>query len=351
MNDRERLWTYYTAGRISLPRPKNLCVNATLACDGHCGHCGIWRGGEKGDELSADDLGRVLSGPFYQQIETAWITGGEPTLREDINEISRAMCESLSSLTSLGIATNGLDPDRVMDRVDAMLKAVKPGGQGLFIHISLDGVGEVHDSVRGVPGAFEAVSETISRLLTLRDEHPEAGIEIGLNCVVQPKNIHGLDELFSFANERGLALSFNVALVTDQIYRNLSMADSLAFTSDQKKNLIKFLDKIIPKSTAPFQYQYRIIKEVLAGGKRPRRCTTLYTTVNINADGTLIPCPASSDVFRHNVLDEDMDVLWRSKEAREMRRKVHREFCPTCMLSCSLGDSMPVWEWVRGGWD
>ncbi|HUT55325.1 MAG TPA: radical SAM protein [bacterium] len=351
MNDLERLVNYYAAGRLFLPRPRYLCFNATLRCDGHCGHCGIWKEKPTGVELGASDLGRVLAGALFQKVETAWITGGEPTLRDDLGELAAAMASSLSALCTLGLATNGLDPDRVIARVKAMRGALDPARHGLFAHLSLDGTGAIHDQVRGRPGAFAAVAETLSRLVKLRDDNPAARIEIGLNCVIQPGNVAGLDDLFAFARGRGLPLMFNVVLVTDQIYRNQSMGAALAFSDDDRRRVIAFLDRIAPESPAPFRYQYGIIKEVLRGGTRPRRCLTLFTTININADGSLFPCPAASDLFPKNVLKEDVEKLWSGGEARDMRRRIAREFCPTCMLSCSLGDSMPAGEWVRGGWE
>ena len=350
MKDRERIWMYYAAGRVSLPLPRYLCVNATLRCDGKCGHCGIWHE-DPGPELSAAEFGRILSSPFFQRIETAWITGGEPTLREDLGELARNMTAALPALTTLGLATNALDPQRALDRVKAMIQAVKPNRQGLFIHISLDGVDEAHDQVRRKKGAFAAVTDTLQRLQALAAEHPQPKIEIGLNCVIQPKNVSGLSHLYAFAKERGLPLLFNVVLVTDQIYRNADAASSLTLSETERDEIIAFLNRIIPESPAPFQYQYRTIQAVLAGKSRPRRCLTLYSTININADGSFLPCPAASDIFPKNLLTEDAASLWRSEEAKKMRARIHREFCPSCMLSCSLGDSMPLWEWLRGGWE
>jgi len=346
VNDRERLLTYYLAP-LRLPLPRNLCVNATLRCDGHCGHCGIWRQ-PAGPEFAPADLARALAAPFFQRIETAWITGGEPTLRPDFDAVAAAMAGALSGLTTLGVATNALDPDRVEKRVRAMLTAAGPGRK-VFTQISADGVGPVHDRARHCPGAFAAVQETLKRLERLRRDG--APLDLGLNCVIQPANLDGLDELFNFAKSRNLLLTFNVALVTDQVYRNRDRAEALTLDDAGRARAATFLAAIALQSPPALAYHYRIMQAVLSGRPRPRRCLTLYSTVNINADGTLIPCPASSDLFPRNALTEDMAALWKSVEARELRARVRRELCPGCMLSCSLGDSMPFSEWLAGGWD
>jgi len=351
MRDLERVLNYYLAGRLFLPRPRYLCVNATLRCDGRCGHCGIWKQQGPEKEISPQELARVLSAPLFSRVETAWITGGEPTIREDIGELSVAMARFLPSLSTLGIATNALEPERVLRRVGAMMEATASREAGVFVHVSLDGVGEVHDRVRRCPGAFQAVSRTIESLQELSRKEPGRSLEVGMNCVIQPGNVDGLSELFEYAQGMGLAMTFNVALVTDQVYRNAESARRLALSDADKQKIRAFLDRIIPRSPPALRYQYRTIKAVLAGKKRPARCTTLFTTVNINADGTLIPCPASSDLFPRNVLAGEIEEAWRGSEARKMRKRVARDYCGRCMLSCSLGDSMPVSELLRGGWE
>ncbi|MFO8055911.1 MAG: radical SAM protein [bacterium] len=351
MNDRERLLLYYAGGRLFTPRPRYLCFNATLRCDSRCLHCGIWEEEKPGPELGADELRHVLARPFFDRIETAWLTGGEPTLREDVGALARALVKSLPSLSTLGIATNALSPDRVLERVESLAKVSLGAVRSVFIHVSLDGIGETHDQVRRKKGAFEAVVETIDRLSALRASLSGPVLEIGLNCVIQPLNVGNLEEIYQFSRERSLPLLFNVAMITDQVYRSKSREAELKLSEDDRQKTVEFLERIMPESPPPLRYQYRNLKTVLTGGTRPYRCLTLYSTVNINADGTLIPCPASSDLFPRNVLYENMDELWRSADMLKLRKKVHRDLCPSCMLSCSLGDSMPLSEWLKGGWD
>jgi MoaA/NifB/PqqE/SkfB family radical SAM enzyme len=348
MNDKDRLLMYYLGGRLYMPKPRYLCFNATLRCDGRCSHCGIWKDKNEVPEISAPQLKEILSSSFFSKIETAWITGGEPTIREDIGRVTETLADSLSSITTLGIATNGLVTKRALERSKDMISAVSGKDLKLFFHISLDGVGQLHDKVRNIKGAFDSVSSTIEGLKELQAKHPDQDIEIGLNCVMQPENIDGLDDLYQHAKDIGLNIMFNVALVTDQVYRNKDFKKDLDLSGVHKEKIISFLDKITPGSPLPFQYQYNIIKEVLSGKKRPNRCLTLYSTVNINADGALIPCPASSDKLPVNITEENIEEVWDSDKARKMRKMVCQKLCPTCMLSCSLGDSMPLGEYLKG---
>ncbi len=349
MSNLERVAWYYGAGRLFLPRPRYFCFNSTLRCDLKCLHCGIWEDKLEGEELSPDQLAEILRQPFFQRIHTAWLTGGEPTLRKDAGELAEVLASRLPSLRTLGIATNGVQTDRVAARVREMLKAIDTGRQSLFVHISVDGYREVHDLVRSRQGAFDGVVATLEEVQAIAKENP--AVVAGLNCVIQPDNVDDLGNIYRFAKDRGVSLTFNTVVITDQIFRTAARSEQLSLDEGAKKKIRDFLESIMPEAPPVLRYSYRIIIEVLKGGRRPRRCLTLYSTVNINANGVLIPCPAASDMFPVDVFGLDLDELWRSSEAEEMRRRVLKDFCPSCMLSCSVGDAMSIRELLQRGWD
>lgn len=349
MSNLERVAWYYFAGRPFIPRPRYLCFNGTLRCDLKCLHCGIWQDKLEGSEIDAAALDKIVKQKFFTDIHTAWLTGGEPTLRKDAGELARVMVERLPSLRTLGLATNGVQTERVISVVRSMREAMTPERHALFVHVSLDGLGEVHDRIRGREGAFKGVIATLEEIERMKSNGPP--IAVGLNCVIQPENVGNLPDIHRFASERGMSLTFNAAVITDQIFRTADRAKSLALQTDEKKKVVDFLKSIISDSEPVFRYQYMIILRVLKGMPRPRRCLSLYSTININANGVLIPCPAASDVFPVNVCGMDVEEIWRSAAAREMRKRIEKEFCPSCMLSCSVGDAMSLREFIAGGWN
>jgi hypothetical protein len=50
-----------------------------------------------------------------------------------------------------------------------------------------------------------------------------------------------------------------------------------------------------------------------------------------------------------NFRDVDPESFWRSEQAKSLRKKVEAEKCGECMLTCSLGDSLSIHEFLRGG--
>jgi MoaA/NifB/PqqE/SkfB family radical SAM enzyme len=243
MSNIERVAWYYGAGRLFTPRPRYFCFNSTLRCDLQCIHCGIWKDRLDGDELNAGMLRDILYQPFFREIHTAWLTGGEPTLRQDAGELAEVMVEYLPSLKTLGLATNGVNTRRVMEAVREMQKAINGRGPSLFVHISLDGVGEVHDRIRRTHGAFEGVLATLDEVQAMANN--SHAIAAGLNCVIQPENVDDLENIYRFAKDKGVTVTFNPVVITDQIYRTAGREDELGLAADQREKIISFLERIM----------------------------------------------------------------------------------------------------------
>ena len=87
------------------------------------------------------------------------ITGGEPFLRDDLVEIVRILDEHCDH-PRIVISTNGFERRRIAHAAPGLLKI----GRNVGIAVSLDGIGEKHDEIRGIPGGFDKVVETLKQL-------------------------------------------------------------------------------------------------------------------------------------------------------------------------------------------
>jgi MoaA/NifB/PqqE/SkfB family radical SAM enzyme len=87
--------------------PVNACVISTFRCNGRCHMCDIWKYPTKPEEeikpsvleKLPDGLGRIN------------LTGGEPMLREDIEDVVRVLYKKCRLLE---ISTNGYYTDRII---------------------------------------------------------------------------------------------------------------------------------------------------------------------------------------------------------------------------------------------
>ena len=168
----------------------------TYACNFACPYCYQ----EGYEHLQGDNPLAVIDGLFsYIDMEFAgrdkYITvfGGEPLLPGERTEgITKHIIDNANA-RGLGLAfvTNGYT---LKDYIP-ILKT----GSIREIQVTLDGVGEVHDSRRPFRGGLP----TFERIVEGIDAALNAGLPINLRVVVDRENISGLVDLSGFAIDRG----------------------------------------------------------------------------------------------------------------------------------------------------
>jgi Fe-coproporphyrin III synthase len=114
-------------------------------------------------------------------------SGGEPLMRPDLPELAQyAVSKGMRAV----ISTNGTLITREKARI------FKDIGLS-YVGISLDGMKEVNDRFRGVPGAFEQALEGIRNCR-------EAGIKVGLRFTVNKRNADQVGPIFDLLREENI---------------------------------------------------------------------------------------------------------------------------------------------------
>lgn len=150
--------------------------NLIRRCNLNCIHCySLSADVDFPGELSTAEVFRVMDDLRAARVPVLILSGGEPLLRRDIFEIS---ARAKAMRFYVGLSSNGALVDRAAaDRVAEI-------GYD-YVGVSLDGIGEVHDRFRRVPGAYDASLEGM-RLLR------ERGIKVGLRFTVTERNVESL---------------------------------------------------------------------------------------------------------------------------------------------------------------
>jgi len=139
----------------------------TYRCNGRCVMCNIWHQSDR-PELAIEEIEEMLKDPLFQTIEYVILTGGEPTLRNDLGEIAKLLVKYCKNLRTIGLTTNGLIPTRVIPACEEIVEACKGTNITFDCSVSLDGLNEYHDKVRGVKKAFEKTVKTLFMLNELQ---------------------------------------------------------------------------------------------------------------------------------------------------------------------------------------
>jgi hypothetical protein len=75
--------------------PTVLIFHCTFVCDARCEMCSNWKRGDRKSDLSLEDIDGVFASSLWRNIETANVSGGEPTTRNDLVEICQVMLTRL----------------------------------------------------------------------------------------------------------------------------------------------------------------------------------------------------------------------------------------------------------------
>lgn len=175
-----------SGGRETEATPRPVVVWAvTKACNLRCVHCyASATPGPAPGELTRDEGFALLDDLAEFNVPAVLFSGGEPLVRPDTPDfIQHARLLGLSCTLS----TNGMLIDEKMaDRL--AVSGLKYAG------ISIDGIGEKHDKLRGRKGAYESALAGIKRCR-------ERGIRVGMRFTVHALNEQYLDRIFDLCLE------------------------------------------------------------------------------------------------------------------------------------------------------
>jgi len=278
----------------------------TYRCNARCDMCHTWRfPSDKSREVTAKEFDKLPKMRF------ANITGGEPFLREDLDEIVQIVKPKVNRMV---ISTNGLLTKRI---VKFMEKHFDMG-----IRISLDGFLESHDKVRGIPGAFDKALHTLIELKML-------GIkDLGIGSTVSDLNYKDLRYIFTFAESMGLELPINI--VHNSYYFH-KMDNSI----EHKEDIVMEIQWAIRRYLRSWKIKnwFRAyftdgIIDYIYGRQRRLPCEAGENMFVLDPHGDIFPCNML-DIRMGNLREKSFDEIWHSKEALVARAKVAR-----CDLDC-----------------
>lgn len=155
----------YSLLKHTFTTPRELTLFVTSQCNARCRHCFYWRSLNQRVDLAFDEIAE-LSG-VLGKVDKLLISGGEPFLRNDLPEICGLFFRN-NDLGIVSIPTNGLRPDHICHQTRRILEAVD--GRMVNISLSLDGLGDVHDELRGVRGSFTRAIKTYQGLHAMQSE-------------------------------------------------------------------------------------------------------------------------------------------------------------------------------------
>lgn len=307
-------WRYLVSPRpwpIELPTVVQFPVNDI--CDSKCQMCNIWQ--QKRDrEIAPGEVRQLFANPLFRRVRTVGFNGGEPTLRQDLAALGAALCDALPGLQGVSLITNALHAQRAMQRIDELAAVMREREVQLNVMVSLDGVGELHDRVRGVQGNFD---QALSVIDYLRARPELCSLRIG--CTVIRENVHGLHELHDFCVSRGLYVKYRLGVPNRRLYNleppgpkqigRRTWLDTRPFGLDtaQRWHFAQFLYGLAGEyepALAQVQFYRSLAGQVLHGNPRRAGCDWQHRGVTVSSRGEILYCAVQSKVLGDGLLQD-----------------------------------------------
>lgn len=172
-------------------RTHGLIFQITNQCNSKCLMCFKWNELNKDadKELTLSEIEALTE--QLGKLSSVILGGGEPFMRPDLPEIC-ALFEKNCKVKIISIPTNALLPTIIPKTVDSILD--KTANAKIIIGLSIDGVGELHNKIRGVKGAFDKLVETYRTLSKINKKR----FELAANTTVSNLNIKEIENILNY---------------------------------------------------------------------------------------------------------------------------------------------------------
>ncbi len=286
--------------------PVHVVWEITLACDLKCQHCGSRAGRRRPDELTTAECLDLVAQLARLGTREVTLIGGEAYLRRDWVEIVRAVrAHGMDCAMQTGALH--LNEERIRQAAEAGIQA---------IGVSVDGLEELHDRLRGVKGSFAAAFEA---LRLLRKHGVATSVNTQITSKVLPQ-LRELCDLFIEAGAKNWQVQLTVAmgraadnpellLQPFQLLELMPLLAELFWTGVERGMLLQ------PGNNVGYFGPY---ESVWRGNGDDRvhwsSCNAGENTLGIEADGTIKGCPSLPTVgyAGGNVRDLTLEEIWRN---------------------------------------
>lgn len=319
--------------------PIHLTLFLTSRCNARCGFCfAHGRKTAQSDELTLDEITR-LSASMGSLLWLAF-SGGEPYLRDDLAGIAEVLYRQNRPSIIL-LPTNGLLPAMIREKTEAILRACPESV--IAVKLSVDGIGERHDALRGVAGAFSRVIETYGALEPLLREF--RNFELGVNTVFCAENQDSMDEINNYV-ARAMP---RIRTHTISLVRGAEAAGRI----DPARYLmaVESLERSLKEGSSPIYgfrgasikasqdiIQRRMIHRTITEGRAIMPCHAGRLNVTVMEDGETFPCESfTARMSMGNVRDHvcDLGALLGTERAKDVIGEIKQGGC-FCTHECYM---------------
>ncbi|MDA2913946.1 radical SAM protein [Acidobacteriia bacterium AH_259_A11_L15] len=363
---RAKDFTPYVKKVVRPKRLESVFLFVTSRCNSLCRTCFYWDQLNKNQDLTFDQIKTVSeTAPEFSKL---WVSGGEPTMREDLDEIVCTFYRN-NKIHTLNLPTNGLLPDNLDRMVGRILKDCP--NLTIDLNFSIDGLANTHDTIRGVPNNFQKTLATMERMkekyqgvrrlrrnvvtVITRENYDEL-VRLGLE-ILRRDNSAG--QYFEIIRGNPMDLSLKninrreLKALHDQLMRvHEAHADRLFANVDPK---FRWFPKMYYLGTLKFIFETHE-QNVERPQKWAMPCTAGLTSLVIDHNGEFRACEIRPAIGQLQDFNFDLSSALHSEAMQKEVKAIPEAHC-WCTHSCWISDSLKFspkvllfkipWSWLK----
>lgn len=332
------------AGTILTKRVGYVIFYVTAYCNLLCKHCFYTqqiRTARERKELTTQEYKQISDrlGP----LTNINFTGGEPFLRKDLGEIIRHM-SMVNTPSFFGITTNGLLTARILQTMAEILPYCN--SSYIKLGISLDGIREQHNYIRGVESSYDKAIATIMALDPLRKKYKNFFVYV--STTLTSSNYKTMNELIDQVHKLPVDahyLGYIRGDIEDDKEHGVSTIDYRKISGyleekwKSRKDIFAFLN-LLNKTTR------KVNAKVIDDNEYMFPCVAGKQMLTFTEDGKVIPCeilPKGEDnsFVMGDIRDYNYDTykLLESKKAILISEWIKETKCH-CTFECATQASL-----------
>ncbi len=289
----------------------------TFRCNAQCNMCNIWKFQTNPSE--------EIDASYYENLPAGLrinITGGEPTLRRDIDKIFEILYPKSRLLE---LSTNGYNTAKIVELANKY--------PNILIRVSVEGLPRINDAKRGIKDGFDHALRTMLELKKTKCKN------IGFSVVISPDNYQDLLYLYD------LCVALDVELGNSAVHNSwyFHKEDNQVESEKALEQHEKFVKALLTSKRRHLKdrlkdygraYFNRSIHRRLRGDTDEYRppCGALSDFFFIDPWGNVTPCNGSCEEWKiGNIKEDSLENILNSDKAREAMEKVRN-----CKRNCTF---------------
>lgn len=269
------------------------------------------------------------------------ITGGEPYVRQDIDKIVKIFYDN-TKVPIISIPSNGFFKDRMIKQITNMMEWCPE--LVLNQNVSIDGLYEEHEKIRGIKGCFDKAIDTIKALKELQKKYNR--INIGTITTFTSQNQHNFIDIikgiYDIAKPDNIAINLVRGDPKEKVNLNLDI--------NLYREAVKFRDSLFYEKKMPGHIRFkgnklataaRIIlnektQQIFETNEYQMPCYSANLSGVMYPEGQVNPCEILDKTHTiGNIRDFNYDFrkLWLSQKAKDEIKFIRDTKC-FCTHEC-----------------